>query len=508
MRDPGARTRRLPVIGRVGGPHAASTAAVCVSVFLSLLAWALITPPFQAPDEPTHLAYVQRLAETGRAPSPEEVDRPPLSSELAAGLDATGFSGIIGDPTARSPSTAAAERRAERLLTDTAPQDDGGGATAYATYPPLYYALGAVPYLLADWAGATILGKLTGVRLLSCVLSTLTVLFVVLFLREAFPRSGRAWVPAALSVGLLPYFGFIGSSINSDVLLAAVSAGLLAALARAFRRGLTTKRAVLIGAVVALGVLTKPAFYGLIPGVAIAMLVLAARRWPESPGAVVRALAGFAGAAVVPVVLYVALSVGVWDRPLSPSGGVALTGTEQDPTARERSLRGLLSYAWQFWLPRPWFLTNQVGPDYPLWETMFKGFFGRFGWLDYQLPAWAYSTVLVIWGVLLALVVRALVIGRTALRTRAGELLSYGVMVLGLMVVIAVPAYNYRLDTGFPFEQGRYLFPLLGLYAALVVLALRGIGERLAPYLAVGVVVATGALDVGGLLLTVGRYYG
>ncbi|TML30116.1 MAG: hypothetical protein E6G30_03410, partial [Actinobacteria bacterium] len=45
------------------------TALACAAVaFLNALAWLLLTPPFQVPDEPQHLAYAQYLAETGKLP--------------------------------------------------------------------------------------------------------------------------------------------------------------------------------------------------------------------------------------------------------------------------------------------------------------------------------------------------------------------------------------------------------------------------------------------------------
>ena len=36
---------------------------------LNAVCWSIITPPFQVPDEPEHVAYVKQLAETGRLPS-------------------------------------------------------------------------------------------------------------------------------------------------------------------------------------------------------------------------------------------------------------------------------------------------------------------------------------------------------------------------------------------------------------------------------------------------------
>ena len=42
--------------------------------FLNSSAWAVWTPPLQAPDEPAHVYYVQYLAETGKVPRPGPTD--------------------------------------------------------------------------------------------------------------------------------------------------------------------------------------------------------------------------------------------------------------------------------------------------------------------------------------------------------------------------------------------------------------------------------------------------
>ena len=84
---------------------------------------------------------------------------------------------------------------------------------------------------------------------------------------------------------------------------------------------------------------------------------------------------------------------------------------------------------------------------------------------------------------------------------------TYLLMFAGLLVVIAVPGYDYRLTNGQAFEQARYLFPVLALLGGMYALAIKGAGRRFGGYVAVTLVASTGALDILGLLLTLARYY-
>ena len=482
-------------------------ALLCAAAtLLSCAAWAWITPPFQAPDEPVHFDYVQSLAETGRPPANSSTTLLPRSTATKEALWAIRFSSVKGNPLGKPPWTAADAQSVVQQLEGNAPEDDGGGPSDTAEYPALYYSLAAVPYIAADALGAGVIGQLTAVRLLSCLLTALTAFFIFFFIRELLPATRLAAPTGALAVGLLPYFGFLGSSVNNDVLLATVSAALFWLLARSFRRGLGAGSAAAIGLVLVAGWITKPTFIGIVPGALLAIIVLLVRAHRAGDQRALRSLAAlvFSGGALF--ALYFAVNRGLWTRTSQQPSPTQFTASDA-PKAKQYSLDGLLSYIWQFWLPRPSFLTDQINGPYQLWETVFKGFIGRFGWLEYQFPSWVYSVVLGCWLALLALIGRALVVSRSALRGRALELLCYAAMLAGLIALIGIVGYRIRLDQPFPFEQARYLFPVLALFGGMVGLAVRGAGRRAGPYVAVAIVIATGALDIGGLLLTLGRYY-
>jgi 4-amino-4-deoxy-L-arabinose transferase-like glycosyltransferase len=479
---------------------------LCAAIaFANALTFSLIVPPFQAPDEPEHYAYTEYIAQTGRLPSAA----PPateFSAEEQAALDGLYSPLTLGGENFGRPAWTESEAAHVKALLARARSRTGqGGLTGETDNPPLYYALAVVPYKLA---GGSFLDRLQAMRVFSALLSALTVMFVFFFVREAL-RSPPWGAPiAALLVALQPQVAFIAGSVNNDNLMFTASAALLWLLARAFRRGLDARLGAAIGAALAVGLLSKLTFIGLLPGVAVALLALCVRL-PE--GRDRRAALSGAGLAVliagIPVCAYVVLNSAVWHRSLfqgaigSVSVGGGGTGTPVRGNTRE-----LLSYIWQFYLPRLPGMHPQFS-GYPLWNVWFQGLVGRFGLLDYTFPRWVDWLFLAIFLALVGLAVRALVLDRLRVRARWRELLTYAVLAAGLALAIARAGFPYHLKTHFVFEQARYLFPLLGLYGLFVATALRGAGRRWGAVLAVVLVVIAVGHDLFAQLLTLQRYY-
>jgi hypothetical protein len=109
---------------------------------------------------------------------------------------------------------------------------------------------------------------------------------------------------------------------------------------------------------------------------------------------------------------------------------------------------------------------------------------------------------------LVALCLAALWRRRRVLRERWPELLAYGAIAGGLLLSIGLLGISYRYNTGFVFEQARYLLPLLPLYGAGVALAARGAGARFERPLAAAIVVIAMAHGLFAQLLVISRFYG
>jgi 4-amino-4-deoxy-L-arabinose transferase-like glycosyltransferase len=476
--------------------------ACTIIVALNAVVWALVTPSGQVPDEPQHVAYVQYVAETDQLPH----QRPGtvFSDEESVAFGLSRLNSVIGNPNGRPPWTVPEDAAIERALARGPSRVSQGGINPAANNPPLYYLVQAG---VSRAAGGDFWTRLLAMRLVSALMMGLTCLFAFAFLRELLPRAPEVWAVGALAAGLAPVAGFIGGSVNNDVGIALAGTATLWALARAFARGLNWGSGALVGVCFGLGVVTKVNVVGLAPGLLVAGAVLVRRQWHRQRREALLGLAAAAGVIALPIVLYLVSIHTVWDRPLW-RGSIALgdVGVGATPAATHASFREMLSYLWQFYLPR--LPTMTYHPHfYGFWDVWFTGWIGRFGWLDTSFPSWVYTTAGVVWIGLVGLFGRGLWLRRHALARRGGEVATYVVLAAGLLVLIGVQGYRYHVDTGLIFEQPRYLLPLLGLYAAFVAVALLGAGRRALPVVAAVVVSLTLVLDLGGLILTLGRFY-
>jgi 4-amino-4-deoxy-L-arabinose transferase-like glycosyltransferase len=485
---------RVPKAGRVCFLIAFANAAI----------WGLVVPPFQVPDEIAHFGYAQYVAETGRPPSQKLAV--PYSEEEQLTLQDLEFFNVIGRVQLRGIIDKG-EDRALRAAFATHPSPIGpGGMTSVTNQPPLYYALEAIPYWLSP--SSNILTRLVFMRLLSALLAAGTVLAVFMFLRELFPKTSWSWTAGALVVAFQPTFAFIAAGVQGDNLLFLASASTLWLLLRAYRRGFTRRRAIAIGVAVAVGLLAKLTFIALIPGICLALALLAGRELPRGRAQALRSLAWAVLVAAFPYGIYALLNVYVWHRGGPTAGGIAAATNSALPTGTVVTLKETLDFIWELYLPPLWFMHHRYFATYPGWEIWLNGLIGHFGWLDYTFPRWVYTDGLDIFYGLSALAVVGLIRLRARLLSMLPIFLCFGVMGLGLLASIGYTGIRYQLATGSQFEQARYLLPMVAFYGAFVVLAARGVGRRWAPVLAGVFVVAAMAHGLFAETLTISRYYG
>ena len=518
-KDPlGATSGTSPASGRFAGALRTVSVAgrripragwACFLIaFVNAAIWGVVVPPFQVPDEVTHFAYAQYLAETGRPPAQGPgTPATQYSPQEQVALNKLFFFSVIGFPDQRGILTTTDDRALRAALAKHPSPVADGGASPTTNQPPLYYALEAIPYWLSP--SQDILARLALMRLLSALMAAGTVLAVFMFLRELLPGTSWAWTVGALAVAFQPTVDFIAAGVQGDNLLYLASAVTLLMLLRAFRRGLTQRRAVMIGAATAAGMLAKLTFIALVPGIVLAVALLGWRALPEGRRRSARMLAIVVGVGGVPVALYALLNVTVWHRGSPLAGGLAAATNNKIAGGGAVTLRETLDYTWQLYLPRLPFMHRDYFPgQYPLWGTWLDGLIGHFGWLDYTFPSWVYTLGRDLLFVFVAVGLAGLHRLRARLQGMLPILGCFAVMTLGLLGAVGYTGIRYQLSTGSGFAQARYLFPLLPLYGSFIVLIALGAGRRWAPAVGAGLVVLAMAHGLFAETLTISRYYG
>ena len=204
--------------------------------------WAVLTPAFQAPDEQSHFAYTQYLAETrstcpGDPATADLLDRAHPGAALAVNADQlagqrpssrpSGVTRLYRALAARPTRGRHARRRRRRPL----------GQHATRRCATSGRRLG---YRLAR--GRRLLRPLFGARLFSALWLPITVSATWLLAGELFGRRRLLQLAAAAVPALLPMCAFVSGSVSPDGMLFALWTLALWLGVRILRRGLTAAR--------------------------------------------------------------------------------------------------------------------------------------------------------------------------------------------------------------------------------------------------------------------------
>ncbi len=462
-----ADARRL--LGRLSMKRIpAPLAALLAVAFILGTTWATLTPAFQAPDENSHTAYAQILAERFKLPGIE--GRPGQSTEQRAAASALNSDQVAGVLLTRPEWSRAAEQRWAELDATLGPaaRKDGGGPNPASPNPPLSYLADAAAYRVA---GGDLFTRQWAMRMTSVLAFLLAVLAAWLLAGEVFARDRMLQLAAAGTIALQPMIGFLAGAVMPDPLVIALSTLALWFGARILKRGLTTHDALALGLVVGAACVTKSASFVLLPAALLAVGVGAVRaRRSGAARVAVPVLA--AGAGLV-------ATLGAWiviARVIGRAAASQVGGTATGASALD--IRELGSYVWQFYLPRLSFQTPfpRTSEAIPVFEYWVKGLWANFGWLEVHFGDPVYY---VIAG---AMVLVAGLAISTAIRMRRSidwALAAFFLLAL-LTAVAGLHWTEYRQFSGgaTSFIQGRYLLPLAGIGGLAVALALRQFTPR------------------------------
>jgi 4-amino-4-deoxy-L-arabinose transferase-like glycosyltransferase len=468
-------------------------ALIMVITFLKGATWAALVPLWQAPDEYTHYAPVQFIAEHGRLPGPDDFR---MSRELCLSVvwlqtHTVAFRPMNTQTFAEKPPHPVEAQLAE--LPDDArwtPAETGCHSAAMFL-PPLYYLLGAGVYRIVYNADYFV--RAFSVRLLSVVLTAITVLLTWLITREVFPASRALRLTVTVAVAFHPMFTFLGAVINTDSLLFCLSTALIYISVRIVGRGLTLQRAFSVGVLVGLGILTKPHIYSTLPALGVALLLACWRRKREwRRWILMLALIGLT--ALLVGGWWVFRSVQLNDNPFYASPASELWGTKSNA-----------NYSWTVF-------DHLSLYEQRLQTILLRGYWGNFGWTDTLMPGTLY--VLMRWASYLAMAGLVVYTARSAAGRDLGRqqrgLLIAAVASASIIGILGFYGFTSMRGYGvFQPSQGRYLLNMIAAQMLLLVFGLiRLTPHRLHATLQVATRVGFIGMNVAALALAiVPRYY-
>ncbi|RMF04776.1 MAG: DUF2142 domain-containing protein [Chloroflexi bacterium] len=394
--------------------------------FAAGVLFAVLTPPWQAPDEPAHFNYVRYLSLHTGFP------------ELVTGCYDQNY--------------------LAQLTSEKFPPDLPVDTICYEYHqPPLYY-LQATPIF------AVSSGSLLVMRLFSVMLGAGVVVLAFVIARTVFPGQPAVAFGAMAFVAFVPMHVAMLSSVNNDALAELILATILLLLLRRLMHNLESARHnVVLGIVLGLGLLAKTTVYIAVPLTAATLLLatFTARRHPETnpwPALVKHGVVIFGIALLIGLPWYVR-NAGVY-------GNFDILGLGRHNEVVVGQLRTadyLAQVGWQ-----PYLL--EAG------RTTFHSFWGQFGWMAVPMDRRTYRLLEVL--VVAAGVGLGIYLAGQWKKTAPGPRLSgrqwQALVLLALAVGFMLLAYGWY-NLSFKQLQGRYLFPGLIPVGIFVSLGLRQI---------------------------------
>jgi len=400
-----------------------SLKTILIAYALLAVAFSLINPLFESPDEYFHYEYIRHIVDRRDLPVMQEgrlseFHQPPLYYGLGALLVAGVPVGPLQIELNPFWGYDAYRYGADNKNLFVHTEDEA--------FPFRSHALAA--HLLRGY---------------SIALGALAVLIWHAALRDVFGRS--AVVFTALTIAALnPQFLFVSSSISNDNLIALIGAALIWWSIRVARLGLTWKRTLTLAVLLATALLTKLSI-AVLAVVPLCVLWAAGQTWRTR-------LAALATVGVV-----VAVIAGWWLL-----RNTALYG----------DLTGLQMWRriWE-WEDGSISLSNLL----PGLRFVWSSYWGQFGLGQVVMPEWVYG--LLAMAGLAGVAGWALRLRRRHAHRRESEVDRRGLVILAgsaLTLFAALVWYALANPTG---GAGRFLFPAIGAFAGLMAYGLRGLSR-------------------------------
>ena len=404
------------------------------SLLLGII-YIIIIPPWQSPDEPTHLEYVKVLAEGAPPWAPQP--RLDLQKTIIASLDRHNYWEYVWE---ERPSPLPTTFRESPFLF--------AAPTQIGKNPPLYYLLSSLVLRLSP--SGSVEGELYRLRIASLIFSILTVGVVWSCAAEIFGSSSPIPPAAAGITALLPQFMVIGTSVSPDPAINLIGAVTIYLVLRCQRIGFTLSRILILILCYGVGLMVNYKLLILLPvlpGIGIIHLCFHRDRISS-----LKILVFWSGGFVTIILL--AYSGLVWYFP--EIARIFVVRVNMLYLTLSSFLEGNTPFPANHW---NWFNSE-----------LFKSFWLKYGWLKYELPSIFYLILRI--ASLAALAGIGIFVLRWIMRfdkltSRARE----GVLTLLLYAAVALGAYYlfWGIKGANTTTQARHLFVVMPAWSILFI---------------------------------------
>lgn len=400
-----------------------------------------LTPPWQAPDEPTHFEHVRILRDRPGYFSP----RPDfaLQREIIISLDDHNYWHYVG---VEEP-VSLPETFLEAPFLSAAPSQIGKN-------PPFYYLIAAL--VLKLFPGRTLEAELYCLRGLSLFFSLLTVWMVFTCARRIFPGDFLFSLTCAGFVAFLPQFMVIGTSVSPDPLINLLGAIAIYLVIRVHKTGLSRSGILLIGLLYLGGMMVSYKFLLLVPPLFTVWLIQLFFRGRKT----FSWLRFFIWFFLIIIFLILGFSWLVWFFP--EIARIFIFRINTFYSIISRYLLGKTFFPKGYW---PWFN-----------RELFKSFWLKFGWLKFELAPAFYLVLKIATGISLVGVLFLFVkwlFKKSELKPGQWE----SVLTLFIYAIFVLGGYYafWGLKRASTTTQGRHLFLVMPAWSILFVLGWSGL---------------------------------
>jgi 4-amino-4-deoxy-L-arabinose transferase-like glycosyltransferase len=429
------------------GPHLRPLALLVAAFVLGGLAFAVGTPLFQNPDEPSHLDLAHHYAH-----HPLELAGPSLKVRQGtmSAVDQVGLNAGAGAvsydlvPVTRPPYATLDE------YPDAGEPATSGCPAACQNYqyghpPGWYLAVAPLVWVLDGLSAASLTFAL---RALNVLLAAVAVPLTWYAARQIWPAATWRPLVAAAAVAFAGPYLATAAAVNNDAAVLALAAATTAVMARVLRQGATVRAAALLGALVGAGLLVKAQFIVVAPLAGLAVLA--------APPLVARWRSALAYGAPAGAGAIWWLAVYLQDGSLT-RGGSELTAPAQPGPWEEATF--------------PSYFADHLG-------DLHRRLFGLYGWASVELTGF-WQTALTAAAVVLAV---AWLAARRWARPTLASLRWWllGALPAGLLVASVKASFDvYRTNGEVRGLAPRYLYPALPVAALGLVAAGGAVAARL-----------------------------